>query len=119
MMCAASSLHRGTMSVSNVIGGTGNSAQRRPVKSAMLALGGMSYGMAWHVMYRRSPAPVWHGMVWYGMVDVCDGYLAAEASSELVKIINLFLLREFFRVLFAQTPPLQLPVAEPLDPHAS
>ena len=21
-----------------------------------------------------------HGMVWYGMVDVCDGYLAAEAS---------------------------------------
>ena len=21
-----------------------------------------------------------YGMVWYGMVDVCDGYLAAEAS---------------------------------------
>ena len=21
-----------------------------------------------------------HGMVWYGMVDACDGYLAAEAS---------------------------------------
>ena len=20
-----------------------------------------------------------HGMVWYGMADVCDGYLAAEA----------------------------------------
>ena len=23
---------------------------------------------------------VWHGMVWYGMADVYDGYLAAEAS---------------------------------------
>ena len=23
---------------------------------------------------------VWYGIVWYGMVDVCDGYLAAEAS---------------------------------------
>ena len=22
----------------------------------------------------------WYGMVWYGMVDVCDGYLAAEAA---------------------------------------
>ena len=22
----------------------------------------------------------WYGMVWYGMVDVYDGYLAAEAS---------------------------------------
>ena len=39
------------------------------------------YGMAWYGM-------VWCGMVWYGMVevcegapvvDVCDGYLAAEA----------------------------------------
>ena len=29
--CAASSLHRATISVSNIIGGTGNSAQRRPV----------------------------------------------------------------------------------------
>ena len=23
---------------------------------------------------------VWYGMVWYGIIDVCDGYLAAEAS---------------------------------------
>ena len=24
-----------------------------------------------------------YGMVWYGMVDVCDGYLAAEASGSI------------------------------------
>ena len=35
------------------------------------------------------------------------------------KNFNRCLLRELFRVVFAQTPPLQLPVAEPLDPHAS
>ena len=33
--------------------------------------------------------------------------------------VNLFLLREMFRDVFAQTPPLQLPVAEPLDTHTS
>ena len=25
------------------------------------------------------------GMVWYGMVDACDGYLAAEASGSSYK----------------------------------
>ena len=28
----------------------------------------------------RHGAGFYTGMVWYGMVDVCDGYLAAEAS---------------------------------------
>ena len=32
---------------------------------------------------------------------------------------NLFLLRVIFSDIFAQTPPLQLPVAEPLDTHTS
>ena len=44
--CAASSLHRATISASNIIGGTGNSAQRK-ANTRM-------YGM------------VWYGMVWYG-----------------------------------------------------
>ena len=30
----------------------------------------------------------WYGMVWYGMVDVHDGYLAAEVSE--VPINDLF-----------------------------
>ena len=50
--CAASSLHRVTMSVSNVIGGTGT----------------------------MSVSNVIGCMAWHGMVDVCDGCLAAEAS---------------------------------------
>ena len=42
--CAASSLHRVTMSVSNVIGGTGNSAWRRhETESTMLMLGSTSH----------------------------------------------------------------------------
>ena len=39
-----------------------------------------------------------------------------ELDGDLI-VFNLFLLREIFRDVFAQTPPLQLPVAEPLDTH--
>ena len=39
----------------------------------------IAHGMVWCAVDVASSSSH-YGMVWYGMVDVCDGYLAAEAS---------------------------------------
>ena len=99
--CAASSLHRVTMSVSNVIGGTRNSAWRRhETQSTMLMLGSTSCApkepcpsvsspegdrgarrQGGRQRRKRGGEQVGRkGMAWHGMADVHDGCLAAEAS---------------------------------------
>ena len=55
----------------------------------------------------------------YGPVSKLNYYGVHFFPEAFYLRVNRYLLREPFRAIFAQTPPLQLPVAKPLDTHTS